>query len=881
MKQLKNQLISLRIKPLWILSLFFLLFTLKVNAQDDLNLNNVTNNISLQNDTSYQDFIIPATADYNAIYLEAYGADGGDATNISTSGGKGAKIAGYLRLGDNAVPAGSTIRFIVGVKGGSKGEYGGGGGGTAIAVKRKGESSWYLIMVAGGGGGAGLKTSGREGTTSTSGSNGKWTNAYSDNLTIDTNAGTNGNGGGVGTQYKGDAGCGGGIYTAGEGLSDFGGSAGLTGDVPTGNAGGIGTQNQGGSANWANGGWGFGGGGAGYQPSSSQNTGGGGGGYSGGGSGINDGAGGGGGSYVNSAFVENDTRTSNGNTSSPANGAISYRFDHLPELEKVQLTYTPSKGDATPLCLGINGSTPASGDQLKAVDCSNTDQTDWVIEGARLRLNADLSLCLDLKNASTSDNNPIQLYECNESGAQNWIYDGYQTALRYKSSITKCATVNESSYYVSIGQCAESHNQWWTMDGAATTPSFGANPSTRRITMNAQSDKCIDIKSANTANKTNIQLYNCNETTAQKWFFNGAQIKMYDHQDKCLDLSNGNTGDGTNIWLYSCSANNSNQNWIYDGLTQAIRLQKQPDKCLDIDDTNLASGANLQLKTCNGGTTQQFNITPATEVLFGSINNVKNSTQCIDLSTDNYSNGTNIQTNTWDESTTQYWYVQNNQIKLAETPFYCFALTKLNAVSGDNIHLWECKDQDNEKWYYDGFTQMFRTKTDPKYCLTADGTNIELNTCTTGNTNQQWKVPDAPVIDVTTTGRTNTISKAATPTLLVYPQEGRTQNGSQVITQTLDASMDQSLRFNSDGSISIAKRTDRCLDQLSGSTAEGTKIQVFPCTGYDNQKWIYDMPEQLFRAFNNPDMCLTGGSNGASVTLSTCSGSDDQKFIVN
>lgn len=255
--------------------------------------------------------------------------------------------------------------------------------------------------------------------------------------------------------------------------------------------------------------------------------------------------------------------------------------------------------------------------------------------------------------------------------------------------------------------------------------------------------------------------------------------------------------------------------------------------------------------------------------------------KCLDLDHNNASNGTNIQIWGCNETGAQSWVFDGGYIVLKRNPQYCLSMTSYDPKDGDNIHLWECKGKDNQEWFYDGITHSIRHKADPDYCLTLDGSNIELNTCTEGNSNQQWRVANTDMIDITSEERINSINVEAVQTVVVYPQDGKTNNASPVTTQNMDASMDQGLRFNPDGSISITKRPDRCLDQLSGSTANGTKIQVFPCTGYSNQKWFYDSSNQQFRAYNDPDKCMKGGlSGGASIILWTCSNTIEQHFIV-
>ena len=153
----------------------------------------------------YMDMTVQSGRDY--LYLEAFGADGGQSTYRPHSGGRGAKVSGYLTIGDgpNQVPVGSVIRFIPGQVGKSRENYGDGGGGTAVACKMG--TSWHLLMVAGGGGGAGDREHGREGNFWEDGSGGLCdAEGFGSGNAVSDNGGTDGNGGGS------EVGSGGGGY---------------------------------------------------------------------------------------------------------------------------------------------------------------------------------------------------------------------------------------------------------------------------------------------------------------------------------------------------------------------------------------------------------------------------------------------------------------------------------------------------------------------------------------------------------------------------------------------------------------------------------------------------------------------------------------------
>ena len=140
-------------------------------AQPDLIVDNTAYSVNYNG--TYQDFIVPGNA--ARIILNLKGGDGGKArvrysdglaiTNTcNADGGEGATVAATFAVGNGAgkIPAGSTIRFIVGGVGESGNtnntfagwQTGGGGGATGILYKAPGMSNFEPLAIAGGGGGA-------------------------------------------------------------------------------------------------------------------------------------------------------------------------------------------------------------------------------------------------------------------------------------------------------------------------------------------------------------------------------------------------------------------------------------------------------------------------------------------------------------------------------------------------------------------------------------------------------------------------------------------------------------------------------------------------------------------------------------------------------
>lgn len=277
---------------------------------------------------TYQDFRIPEDPLYDFIEFNLRGADGGRALagNCNSWGGDGATVRFMVAIGDqdDQIPAGSTLRFIVGKNGGDhfKGRsdhaFAGGGGGTAIFLKKNGIFG-TVLGVAGGGGGAFQRNVAGDCYNSNPGQGGRASESGGDGAGNDAGAGGENGGGGESVWSGGGGGW----------LTSSGGKRGRY----------IGGEGGVHSYNGVNGGYGCGGGGqsddsAGFSEPAAA---GGGGGYSGGGCGGVSSRGGGGGSYVHPTLVFNAQKTAGGNTEGTDYGVITYQFKCYPQFSAVSV----------------------------------------------------------------------------------------------------------------------------------------------------------------------------------------------------------------------------------------------------------------------------------------------------------------------------------------------------------------------------------------------------------------------------------------------------------------------------------------------------------------------------------------------------------------
>ncbi|GAA3208065.1 ThuA domain-containing protein [Actinocorallia longicatena] len=114
--------------------------------------------------------------------------------------------------------------------------------------------------------------------------------------------------------------------------------------------------------------------------------------------------------------------------------------------------------------------------------------------------------------------------------------------------------------------------------------------------------KCLDVRSAATADGTQIQLYTCNGSAAQTWTRSAQTLRAL---GKCLDVSGAGTADGTKIQLWTCNSSGA-QNWVPQ--TGGTLVNPNSGKCLDVSGANPADSTPVHLWTCGTGANQKWTL---------------------------------------------------------------------------------------------------------------------------------------------------------------------------------------------------------------------------------------------------------------------------------
>lgn len=130
------------------------------------------------------------------------------------------------------------------------------------------------------------------------------------------------------------------------------------------------------------------------------------------------------------------------------------------------------------------------------------------------------------------------------------------------------------------------------------------NPDSK-ITTDINGNKCIDIGIYN-RRLDKLTLQECNGQKNQRYWmspFNGA---IRNSQGMCLDIPNNQSGNGVQVQIYDC--NNSNaQKFKLVNRDKKTYIQKQGTNfCIDLTNANLANHTPIQLWDCNWTPAQRW-----------------------------------------------------------------------------------------------------------------------------------------------------------------------------------------------------------------------------------------------------------------------------------
>jgi hypothetical protein len=251
------------------------------------------------------------------------------------------------------------------------------------------------------------------------------------------------------------------------------------------------------------------------------------------------------------------------------------------------------------ICIDDTGGVTTAGNPVQIYQCNGHATQDWIVEpDGTIRYAADTSDCMYITLAATQVGAGIELAGCNTSdGGMQWI--PLSNGTYYNPRSAKClydsdGTTNGTQ--LEINNCnAASRTEVWNVP--YTVPS-----ATGEITSDLGSTECVDDFHSGTTSGNTIDLYGCNQTSAQSWTTEpGGTLEVL---GGCMSLDDDGNTSGTKVVYSGCSGDPA-QRWIER--SDGSLYNWFSNACLDDTNASTTNGNPLQIYSCNGEVQQSWN----------------------------------------------------------------------------------------------------------------------------------------------------------------------------------------------------------------------------------------------------------------------------------
>lgn len=519
--------------------------------------------------------------------------------------------------------------------------------------------------------------------------------------------------------------------------------------------------------------------------------------------------------------------------------------------------------------IDIYNATIANKTKIQLWKNNNTDAQKWQIvhtgkSAFEIRSKINNNYCLDLTDGYTTSDTKIQLYKCNSTVAQKF---------KFVELIDSKQTVEDGTY---------------------------------TINSIINENQVIDVADGKTDNRTNIQLWNNNNTSAQKWNIKYLSDGYYSitsklNNNKCLDVSDGIFLSGSNVQLYNCN-NTDAQKWIIRDLGNGTYniLTKQDALSLDLANGSISNKTNVQIYYNNGSNAQKFKLKKLDEGTLDSgvytISSRLDNTKVLDVYNGNSDGNTNIQL--WGNNNTnaQKWYItkgDDGYYTIRSGLNSSLYMTNASNVSGANILTstketkWIIDYIDNNKFYI--ISKDTGLYLNVNNSSTANGTKINLFTKNESNA-QKFSFVSTKIDENSKTFSDGyyTINSKLDSNKVIDVNNGSKNNGTNIQLYSSNNSNAQIWYLKHTGNgyygITSAMNPNTSLELANGYTTNGTNIQLYKSNNSDAQFWKLkdDGNGNISIVSKKANICVTvansSTANKTNIQANTCNNQNNQKF---
>ncbi|KAF8874250.1 ricin B lectin domain-containing protein [Gymnopilus junonius] len=286
--------------------------------------------------------------------------------------------------------------------------------------------------------------------------------------------------------------------------------------------------------------------------------------------------------------------------------------------------------------------------------------------------------------------------------------------------------------------------------------SSGSGSSSLNIHPNGDDSKCVGILGGTYADGTAVDIFDCNDSTTQKWQWNGnalTSVNPADGSQWCLDSGDQSTWtNGLKMKIWQCFSNLPQQTWTPVTTSGTIKLTSA-NFCLDLTNGDKMNQNILQIWTCTPEDVNQVWSqvpSPPVQVGPGSLNIHPNgdNSKCVGILGGVYANGSAVDIYDCNGSNTQKWGWNGNaltSVNPADGSRWCLdAGVQSTWTNGLKMKIWQCFPTLPQQNWNPIRTSGSIQLTSADFCLDLTNGNktnqnvLQIWTCAVGNGNQIW-----------------------------------------------------------------------------------------------------------------------------------------------
>jgi hypothetical protein len=287
--------------------------------------------------------------------------------------------------------------------------------------------------------------------------------------------------------------------------------------------------------------------------------------------------------------------------------------------------YTISTALAANRSLDVSNAGTSNGTNIQLWASNSTNAQKWQVlrtkDGFYIIKNILSGSTIDLSNAKTANGANIQLYSPNSTCAQKWQIEPLENDNWKISSACSAAYVIDVSAAnstigtnVQIWQSNGTNAQKWRFN---KLESAVVADGTYYLFSSLNQNFALDVSGASKNNGANVQIYQQNNTVAQKWQIKRGSDGFYrlinPNSGKFLDVDGGGITSGTNVKIWeNYDENNLAQAWEIKnaGGSFYTLTNLRSNKNLDVSGANVFNGSNVQIWENNGTNAQKWRLKP-------------------------------------------------------------------------------------------------------------------------------------------------------------------------------------------------------------------------------------------------------------------------------